>query len=270
MNEFGVAGWLYSHPILREKSMTLLELPAAVRALDLGILELCSAFFEKQSASYLMELRKSIDDASMRITNIAVDGPDISLADDVARRVHLEATKQWFHVAHAVGSEAIRVNSGGTVDAGDDELARIVQGYRELAEMGEREGIRVQIENHGGASYKPENIRYFLEQVDTPWFGTCPDAGNYPDGTADEGIAVMAPRAQGTHIKVSTYSADGWQPRTGHDGVDRSSNLRTFLATLRDAGYSGPYCIEQGVAEDDLAGSARGAVAYVKELLATL
>jgi sugar phosphate isomerase/epimerase len=270
MNEFGVAGWLYSRPILHEKTLTLVELPGAVRALGLDILELCSAFFENQSAKYLTEVRRAIDDAGMGIPNIAVDGPDISLADDVARGVHLETVKQWFHVAHAVGSGAIRVNSGGDVDAGPDDLTRIAESYRALAEMGEREGVRVLIENHGGASYKPDNIRYFLDTVASPWFGTCPDAGNYPDGTWEEGIAVMAPFAVSTHIKVSAYSEDGWQPRPGRDGVDRSSDLRAILSTLKGAGYEGPFCIEQGVSEDDLAGSATGAVAYVRELLAGL
>jgi len=269
MNEFGVAGWLYSGPILREKSMKLLELPGVVRGLGFDLLELCSAFFANQSAAYLADVRSAIDAAGLRIPNIAVDGPDISLASDVARGVHLDATKQWFHVAHAVGSEAIRVNSGGSVEADTAELARIAEGYRALAEVGEREGIPVLIENHGGASYKPANIRYFLETVDSPWFGTCPDSGNYPDGTWEEGIAVMAPYAQSTHIKVSAYSDDGWQPHQGRDGVDRSANLRAFLAALQAVDYEGPYCIEQGVSADDLASSATGAVTYVKDLLAT-
>jgi sugar phosphate isomerase/epimerase len=270
MNEFGVAGWLYSRPILRDKSMTMLELPGVVRGLGFDILELCSAFFESQSAAYLAEVRRSIDDAGLRIPNIAVDGPDISLADVTARQVHLETTKQWFHVAHAVGSQAIRVNSGGDANADATQLARIAEGYRALAEMGEREGIPILIENHGGASYKPANIRYFLDTVDSPWFGTCPDAGNYPDGTWEEGIAVMAPHAQSVHIKVSAYSPDGWQPHEGHDGVDRSANLAAFLAALQAANYEGPYCIEQGVSPDDLGASATGAVAYVKKLLAAL
>jgi sugar phosphate isomerase/epimerase len=270
MNDFGIAGWHYSGPILRQKTMTLLDLPGTVRALGLDVLELCSTFFENQTAKYLTEVRRAIDDAGMRIPNIAVDGPDISLADDVARGVHLETVKQWFHVAHAVGSGAIRVNSGGDVEAGPDQLARIADGYRVLAEMGERERVRVLIENHGGASYKPANIQYFLDTVDSPWFGTCPDAGNYPDGTWEEGIAVMASRAVSTHLKVSEYSASGWQSRPGRDGIDRSSDLKAILAALKDAGYDGPYCIEQGVSEDDLEGSATGAVAYVKALLATL
>jgi sugar phosphate isomerase/epimerase len=270
MNEFGIAGWHYSQPILREKSMTLLQLPGVIRGLDLGILELCSTFFENQTARYLLEVRQAIDDAGLRIPNIAVDGPDISQVDPVARTVHLETVKQWFHVAHAVGSESIRVNSGGSPDASEDDLARIADAYRELAEVGEREGIPVLIENHGGASTQPRNIAWLLESVNSPWFGSCPDSGNFPDGTWEEGIAAMAPYARSTHIKVSTYADDGWQDAVGRDGVDRSSNLRLFLAKLKESGYEGPLCIEQGVEGTSLDESALGAVAYVRQLLATI
>ncbi len=270
MNEFGIAGWHYHQPILRDKSMTLIQLPGVVRNLGLDILELCSVFFENQSARYLVEVRTAIDDAGIRIANIAVDGPDISLADDVARGVHLETIKQWFHVAHAVGSESIRVNSGGSPNASRDELARIAEGYRTLAEYGEREGIPVLIENHGGASTAPRNIAWLLEAVNSPWFGSCPDSGNFADRSWEDGITAMAPYARSTHIKVASYSDDGWQDAVGEDGVDRSSNLRSFLATLKVANYEGPFCIEQGVQDDDLDASALGAVAYVKQLQATL
>jgi sugar phosphate isomerase/epimerase len=269
MNEFGIAGYLYHRPILHDKTLKLTELPGMVRATGLEILELCSVFFENQSAAYLTDVRKAIDDAGLRIPSIAVDRADISLADDVERGVHLEAIKQWFHVAHAVGAQAIRVNSGGDVDADAAQLGRIVEGYRALAETAEREGISLLIENHGGASYKPENIELFLKEVNSPWFRSCPDTGNYPDGTWEDGIRVMAPYAFSTHVKVTQYSDDGWQPRTGRDGADRSVNLKSILATLKAANYEGPYCIEAGVAEDE-GESATGAVAYVKELLAQI
>jgi len=270
MNEFGIAGWHYSRPILDDRTMSLTQLPGAVRGLGLDVLELCSAFFENQSAKYLLEVRTAIDDAGLRIPNIAVDGPDISIEDDTVRNVHLEATKQWFHVAHAVGSQAIRVNSGGAADAPPDQLQRIAEGYQELAEMGEREGVPVLIENHGGASTNPANIGYFLDFVGTKWFGSCPDSGNFPDRTWEEGIRIMAPHAQSTHIKVSMYSDDGWQEAQGRDGVDRSNDLISFLAVLLTSGYTGPLCIEQGVSDDDLDASALGAVAYIKQLTSTL
>lgn len=263
---FGIAGWLYQEPILRARTMTLLELPAVVRGADVSLLELCSAFFASQSAPYLNDLRIALADAGMRVPSIAVDGPDISLPDDAARRTHIETVKQWFHVARAIGADAIRVNSGGATDATEADLARIVEAYRELAIAAEGMGIVLLIENHGGASANPAHLRRFLEEVGSSWFRSCPDTGNFPDGTWREGVAAMLPYAASTHIKVYAYADDGIQPYVGHDGLDRTSNLREILRMLRDADYQGPLCIEAGV-EADPTEAARGAIAYVTRLL---
>lgn len=268
-NVFGIAGWLYQEPILRSGTMTLLELPATARGADVSVLELCSTFFASQSAPYLNDLRIALADAGMRVPSIAVDGPNISLPDAAARKTHIETVKQWFHVARAIGAEAIRVNSGGALEASGEDLARIVESYRELAVAAEGTGISLLIENHGGASANPANLRRFLEDVGSPWFRSCPDTGNFPDGTWREGVAAMLPYAVSTHIKVYAYADDGVQPYVGHDGLDRTSNLREILRMLRDSGYAGPFCIEAGV-EADPTEAAKGAIAYVKRLLAEL
>ncbi|MGB3330718.1 MAG: sugar phosphate isomerase/epimerase family protein [Thermomicrobiales bacterium] len=268
-NAFGIAGWLYNEPILRAKTMTLLELPAVARGADVSVLELCSVFFASQTAPYLNDVRIALADAGMRVPSIAVDGPNISQPDAAARRTHIETVKQWFHVARAIGAEAIRVNSGGAIDASEDDLTRIVEAYRELATEAEGTGVTLLIENHGGASANPANLRRFLAEVDSPWFRSCPDTGNFPDGTWREGVAAMLPYAVSTHIKVYAYAEDGTQPYVGHDGIDRSSNLREILKMLRDADYRGPLCIEAGI-EADQTEAARGAIAYVTRLLAEI
>lgn len=264
-NEFGIAGYLYHKPLLHDKTMTLIELPSEASKAGVNILELCSVFFDNQSASYLNEVRKSLEDAGMRVPSIAVDRADISIPDDKERRTNIETNKQWFHVAKAIGAESIRVNSGGSPDASDDELKRITEGYRDLVEEAEHVRVKVLIENHGGATYSPANVQRFLDEVDSPWFRTCPDSGNYPDGTWEDGIKVMAPYAESTHIKVTTYSDDGWQPRTGNDGTDRTANLLSMLQTLKQNNFEGPLCIEAGV-EPDETEAARNAISYVSRL----
>jgi sugar phosphate isomerase/epimerase len=266
MDAFGIAGWLYHQPILHQKTMTQLDLPAASRQAGVDIVELCSAFFPSQTAAYLNDLRRAIRDAGVSVRNIAVDMGDISSADADRRRTDLEALKQWFHVARAIGAEAIRVNSGGSEPTTAGELARNVEGYQELAAEAEHVGVHLLIENHGGASFDPGHIKGILDAVGSPRLGTCPDTGNFVGGTWRDGIRVMAPVAFTCHVKVSAYTADGLQPRIGHDGRDRSADLKAILRTLKDSGYRGPLCIEAGVDGDETE-SARGAIRYVRELL---
>lgn len=265
--ELGLAGWLFHRPILHERTMTQLDLPAVARDLGVRTIELVSTFFPSQRADYLNQLRQAIQEAGVRVRNIAVDMGNIAHPDEVVRRTDLEALKQWFYVARAIGAEAIRVNSGPGDDAA--ALERIVSGYRELAAEAARAGVYLLIENHGGASADPQNIARFLQAVDSPWFRTCPDTGNFPGETWREGMQVMAPVAFSCHVKVYQYSPDGWQERVGRDGQVHRYNLRECLAVLKAAGYRGPLCLEAGVGATPLE-SARTALDYVRRLWETL
>ena len=269
MNSFGIAGWLFHRSILFDKTMTQLEMPAACKALGVETIELVSSFFPSQDARYLNELRTAINAQGLGVRNIAVDMGDIANADEATRRTDIETLKQWFHVARAVGAESIRVNSGAADPDDSAAIERICAGYRELADEAEHTGVYLLIENHGGASADPQNIQIFLDKVASPWFKTCPDTGNFLEGTWEQGMQIMAPHAFSCHVKAFNYSPDGEQSRMGRDGQPRTYNLRRSLQILKDAGYEGPLCIEAGASEGESA-SGRDAIAYVRELWTSL
>jgi sugar phosphate isomerase/epimerase len=269
MNDIGIAGWLFYRSILRDRTMTLLELPDACAALGVTTVELVSTFFASQDAKYLNQLRLALTERGLHVQNIAVDMGDIATTDEAARRTSIEALKQWFHVARAVGSEAIRVNSGEASPSDSAAIDRICQGYRELAEEAAHTGVYLLIENHGGASADPKNIETFLSRVDSPWFRACPDTANFVGDTWEEGMQIMAPHAFTCHVKVYTQNADGVQRWTARDGTVRTYDLRRSLTILKEAGYQGPLCIEAGPSESE-SESGRDAIRYVRELLATI
>jgi sugar phosphate isomerase/epimerase len=269
--EIGIAGWAFNRSILRDRTLTLLDLPRLVRQeLGLGTLELVSTFFENQSAKYLNQLREEIARQQLRVANIAVDTGTLAAADPAARRTDLEAIGQWFHVARAVGAEAIRVNTGQAEPGDRDALARVVDGYRELAEHAEQSRVRLLIENHGGVSSDPEHIARILEDVPSSWFGTCPDVSNFAGDTWEQGMRVMAPRAVAVHVKCHGYDPSGLQRWRGRDGTPRSFDLKRSLAILAESGYAGPLNFEGNSAEDDEREGARKGIAYTRQLLAAL
>ena len=269
MNDFGIAGWLFHHSILNERTMTQLELPQACKDLGVETIELVSSFFPSTSAAYLNQLRAAVEQSGLRLCNIAVDMGDISNPDEATRRTDIEALKQWFHIARAIGAESIRINSGAASPDDSAAIDRICAGYSELAKEAEHTGVYMLIENHGGASADPQNIQTFLDRVNSPWFKTCPDTGNFLEGTWEQGMQLMAPTAYSSHIKVYNYSDDGEQTWTGYDRQQHSYNLKHALKFLKDAKYAGPLCIEGG-ASDTEASSGRDALRYVKEIWATL
>lgn len=269
MQEIGIAGWAFNQSILRQKSMTMLELPKACRDLGVQTLELVSTFFENQSARYLNDVRLSLEDQGMAVQNIAVDTGTLVSADPKERTTNLAAIKQWFQVARAVGSQAVRVNTGQASPDDREALARVIEGYRDLADEAGRTGVRLLIENHGGVSTDPRNIQKILDDVGSPWFLACPDTGNFTNDTWELGMEIMAPRAFSCHIKAFNYSPDGKQSRIGRDGQPRSYDLRRSLQIMKDAGYKGPLMVEAGAGGEER-DSARDAIQYVREIVSSL
>jgi sugar phosphate isomerase/epimerase len=268
-NEIGIAGWAFHRAIQQDKSMTLLDLPAVCHGLGAKTIELVSTFFESQHARYLNALRQAIEAQGQQVRNIAVDMGNIANADSGVRRTDLEAIKQWFHVARAVGSQAIRVNSGAARPDDGEAIERITDGYRELAEEAAHTGVYLLIENHGGASADPRNIQAFLDGVGSPWFRTCPDVANFSGDTWEEGMRLMAPHAFTCHIKAWNSDPSGQQERVDREGKKQAFDLRRSLQIMREAGYDGPFCVEYGDWQDEREG-ARDLMRYTGEILAGL
>lgn len=265
--ELGIAGWILSGEILRQKTLTLLEFPAVCASHGVKIVELCSTFFESQNAKYLNELRTRLVDNGLFVQNIAVDMGNIAGADAAVRRTDIEALKTWFYTASAVGSKAIRINTGHADDAG--AMGRVIDGYTQLVKVAEQSGVKLLIENHGGVSSTSDNLQKILDAMSPPHFATCPDTGNFPLGDWEAGMKVLAPRAFSCHVKVFTYSDDGLQTRVDREGKTHTYNLQTSLRILKEAGYTGPLCIESGASSttDD---SIRDTLAYMKKQMANI
>ena len=271
--ELGVAGWSLHREILEDKKTTLLDLPEVVAGYGVKVIELCQVFFENTSPDYLNQVRQALEKEDLRVVNIAVDVGNLAEPDAAKRRTHVEALKQWFHVAKAVGSEAIRINSGfigpqsftlSSTPVPQEVLDRVVEGYRELAKVAEFTGVRLLIENHGGPSADPENIRYFIEKVGSDWFRTCPDFGNFLPGTTYRGLGIMLPYAYSVHAKL--VNVDSEVQVLERQGVRLEYDLRRCLDLVKDSGYDGPLCLEWGGPEP----AEREAIKSGLELVASL
>lgn len=298
MAEIGVAGWAFHRSILQDRTLTLLDLPRLAReTYDLGTIELVSEFFESQTAGYLNRLRRALETAGTYVHDIAVDQGNLSSPDAAERRTSLEALKQWFHVARAIGAAAIRVNTDDFEPLVDsivrrepiprsailfrwdrlseaerqDALERSVDGYAELAESAAEARIKLLIENHGGVTGNPKNLAFLLERLPSPWVATCPDNHNPYEGNAwEEGTRVLAGRAHSVHVKISGYDRDGVQSFPAPDGSTRTQDLPRFLKIVLSSGYAGPINLEYNFAESDEREGVRRGLPYLKDLLSSL
>jgi sugar phosphate isomerase/epimerase len=292
--DIGIAGWAFHRSILQQHSLTLLDFPALARQ-EYGVetVELVSEFFESQTSGYLNKLRKVIERERVAVHGIAVDQGDIASPDVAVRNTSIEALKQWFYAARAIGASAIRINTddfeplvemlvtnqpipasaigfewAGLSDSEREaKLARAIESYSELTRTAELTGVRLLMENHGGVTGEPANIARILKEIESPWFATCPDNQNaYQNDAWEDGTRVLMPRAFSVHAKISGYLADGIQTFVAMDGTRRTQDLTKFLTIVRACSYRGPLFFEYNFAEtDERVGAARG-LNYLRSL----
>ena len=247
--KLSIAGWSLNKAF-RDGSLKLLDFPdLAKKEFGLDAVEFNSPFFESRDDKYLRDLRKRADKAKVKVIGIAVDGMGDFTHDDPAERAAvLERMSEWFHVAKTVGSPAFRVNSGGkaTAENAAVQLERCIEGYGKLAERGKKEGITVLIENHGGLSADPDNIVKLLKAVNSPFFKTCPDFGNFPKEVRIEGYRKIAPFAFMCHAKTHEFDKDGNEIGVGV--------VPQCVQALKEIGFDGYLSIEYEGKGDQIQG----------------
>ncbi len=119
---------------------------------------------------------------------------DICELDESKRKAGVEVAKKWLDGCAMLGTKSMRVNSGGPRIAPwpqDDPtnypknpeiekyLDQCIQSFKEMAEHGEKVGVKVTLENHWGLTANPINIRIIVEEVNSRFCEASPDFCNW-------------------------------------------------------------------------------------------
>ena len=200
----GLAGWALNRRFrAAEKPLTMLEFFQVVRdEFDLECVEINNLWLVSHEPQYLAQLVAAARTAGVTMEGMAVDGTgDLSLLDEAQRQVSIQNALAYFEVAERLGLAYFRVNTGGRPDGPPEMLAACIDSFRRLAAEGERRGIRIATENHGGLSTDPEMMVRLVQGVDSPAMATLPDLGNFPGEIVVEGIRRIMPWAANVHVK---------------------------------------------------------------------
>ena len=181
-------------------------------------------------------IRAAADAAGVRVVSVEVeDMPRIDAADKDDRAQAVAEGKVWLDKARLLGCSSMRFN----VNRARDEVNRdaAIEVLRQMADHGQRNGVVVLLENHGGATSTIPNLIGLVRAVDHPNVKAEPDWGAWsPPGDRYEAMkSAMAV----THI----VSAKGlvFDPATyAHTSFDVSRLVRDAEAT----GFKGVYSIE--------------------------
>jgi len=248
------------HNALFKKELDNLDFPAKAKN-DFGIsaVEYVNQFFadKAKDEKYLAELKKRCDDNGVTSVLIMIDGEgEMANLDEKKRNQAVENHYKWIDAAKYLGCHSIRVNCYGVGTA--DEVAKAgTDGLRKLSEFGQKSGINVIVENHGGYSSNGQWLANVIKAVGLPNCGTLPDFGNFCIKRKEDdfscleeydrykGVQEMMPYAKG--VSAKSYDFD-------MQGNCIESDYSRLLPIVKEAGYRGHIGIEYegtNLAEED-------------------
>jgi sugar phosphate isomerase/epimerase len=218
-------------------SLSLMELPAALRNLGIDRIEICSFHVPAHDVGFLAALRAALADADVTLQTLLIDDGDIT--DPVHRQRDIAWIGRWIDVAAALGAERARV-IGGKREPSPEVLDAAVAGLAELARRGNEQGVRILTENWFDTLGDPAAVNAVLDRLEGS-VGFLADFGNWKGPSKYADLGSVLGRAEDVHAKC-TFS-DG----LNMDAHDFGRCLDAAVA----AGYGGPYTLIYESPDDD-------------------
>lgn len=255
--EISLAEWSVNKRVRKAEGfepLDHLDFAKLARELGIGAVEYVNTLFEKGAeAGYVAQVGRRAEDHGVKSLLIMVDREgQLGDPDDAKRAETVENHKKWLDAAAALGCHSIRVNaaSKGTPE---EQMRLAADGLRRLSEEGEKRGLNVLVENHGGLSSNGEWLVGVIEAVDHPRCGILPDFGNfYIDRKTGEkydpykGVAEFMPYAKAVSAKSYDWDTGAGKYVTEDTRPDRAMKI-DYLKMMKivvDAGYRGFVGIE--------------------------
>ncbi len=179
------------------------------------------------SRKWLEQLAATIQKTKTVCQHVSNNAPQ-NLADpnDDLRKEGIRVAKMWMDASALLGAKTMRANTGvsGTrimPEATPHEtgypkndkivvyLKQCIESFKELADYGEKVGVKITIENHWGLCANPMNIRIIMDEVNHPYCECTPDFANWENEYhLFHGLEAVMPY---THTHVHAKYWDRWK-----------------------------------------------------------
>lgn len=273
--KIGLAQWSLNKGFFKRAGVAPLDnLDFAKIARSVGIdgIEYVNQMFKDKAKdeAYLGEMKRRAAGEGVKSLLIMVDGEgSLGAPQEAARAKTIENHVKWLEAAQFLGCHSIRVNAASDAKLSWDEQAKLAaDGLHRLCVEGDKRGLWVVVENHGGLSSNGQWLTQVMKQADHKRVGILPDFGNfYTDRRKGElynpykGLREFMP-----WVKESV-SAKSWDWDTGagkfytesrQEGTEMTLDYERLLKIVTTAGYSGYVSIEyEGAKHAELDGVKR-------------
>lgn len=255
---------------------SVLDFLDAMETMDMPNVELLNFFWRDVSAE-VPEVARRIDRGRVRVKAWAV-------ANDFSRQGMAEYGNQVKEIIEGVamakrlGAPVVRVFTGDLREGIelDAVVNSAVRGLQEAAQVAEREGIRLVIENHGRLAGKSNQILDLIERIGSSAVAANADIANFLLADEDPLLAIsrLASKIRHVHVKDLVPSTAGaahaleslagiaYQGTTVGDGVIGWPDV---IASLDQMQYEGTLSLEYEGPGDEIVGVQRS-LTYLRSL----
>lgn len=214
-------------------------------------------FFDKaKDNAYLGEMKKRAEGEGVKSLLIMCDREgNLGDPDDAKRSTTIENHLKWLDAAAFLGCHSIRVNAASNPKLSADEQAKLAaDGLHRLCVEGDKRGLFVVVENHGGTSSNGKWLTQVMKLADHPRVGILPDFGNFYTNRETgelynpyQGVREFMPWVK----QAVSAKAYDWDTGAGkfytedrREGREVSLDYRRLVETVVKAGYKGYIGIE--------------------------
>jgi L-ribulose-5-phosphate 3-epimerase len=160
-----------------------LEFAKIARSCGIEGLEYVNQMFKDKAndQAYLGEMKKRAAGEGVKSLLIMCDGEgSIGAPQEPARAKTIENHLKWLDAAAFLGCHSIRVNAASDAKLPPEEQAKLAaDGLHRLCLEGDKRGLWVVVENHGGLSSNGKWLTQVMKLADHKRVGILPDFGNF-------------------------------------------------------------------------------------------
>ncbi|MGG6309501.1 sugar phosphate isomerase/epimerase family protein [Paenibacillus macerans] len=249
-------------------SMTILETIDWVAGIGGEHIEIVPLGFSfNDNPELLGQIRERAEEAGIAISNYAI-GANFIADSEEAYAAEIERVKREVDHAHALGAKLMRHDVASRPDTSiirfQEDLPRIADACRQIADYAAEYGITTSLENHGYYVQASDRVQAVVHAVGRANYKTTLDVGNFV--CVDENPVVAVKKNIGiasmVHVKDFYLRPEGRNPgegwfRSAGGGYLRGAiagqgdlDLREILRIVKQSGYDGYLSIEYEGMED--------------------
>ena len=227
---------------LAKKSMTYADVIRIAAETGADGVDLTTYWLPDTNDETLYPLKKLAYRSGVSLYSIGVRAHMVQPTREL-QDAEVETVRKWVDVAEKLGASHIRI-FGGSVPKGvseDQAVVWAVQTLKRSAEVAEKKGIILGVEDDGGITTNADRTVEIVRKAGSPWVGINLDIGNFRDDAYTQ-IAMCAPYATNVHFKAQVTV----------DHQRQAPDIPRILKILDKAGYKGYLAVEYEETGDPL------------------